>query len=329
MSKKANPTTLGLFIVIGLGLAVAGIVAFSSWKLFGKTEKCILYFDASLTGLSPGAPVRFRGVTVGSVSEMLIHHNQAPDDRSMPVIVEIDESLIRKKTDRSLSLSEDAPFQRLLAGGMRGLLQAQSLVTGVLYVELDILPHAPPATFHQIKKEFKEIPTVPTKIEALIDKLADLDFKQLTDQLASVLTRLDSSLQAVNVSEISAGLTNLLTSVNQFVRSPDLTNSLASFHRTLDEYRLLSETMRLKIDPLAKGADDTLKEAQITLVELRKGAQNLRDLLAPQAPMRRDLAVTLDELAEAARSVGALADFLNRNPNALISGRKQRPESQP
>jgi len=116
--------------------------------------------------------------------------------------------------------------------------------------------------------------------------------------------------------------------MNQLVRSPDLTNSLASLHQTLDEYRHLSETLRARIDPLANGADATLKEAQATLVELRQNLQNVRDLLAPQAPLRRDLTVTMDELAEAARSISALADFLNRNPNALLSGRK-RPESKP
>jgi paraquat-inducible protein B len=328
MSKKANPTILGLFIMIGLALGVGGIILFSSWKMFTKTEKYVLYFDASVKGLSPGAPVRFRGVTVGSVVETLIHHNQAAEDTDMPVIIEVDESLVLKKTDRSISLSEDASFERLLKRGMRGVLQAQSLVTGVLYVELDILPHAPPAKFHQLRNEYKEIPTVPTQIQALFDQLAKIDFKQMTDNLNAIMTRLDSSLGELKMSELNSGLTNLLASLNELVRSPDLTNSLGSLHRTLDEYRLLSETVRAKIDPLANSADATLKEAQATLVELRQSLQNVRDLLAPQAPLRRDLAVTMDELAEAARSIGALADFLNRNPNALLSGRK-RPEPKP
>ena len=172
-----------------------------------------------------------------------------------------------------------------------------------------------------MKKEYKEIPTVPTKLETLFDKLANIDFKRLTDQLSSILTRLDSSLGELKVAEINQGVTNLLVSLDLLVRSPDLTNSLASVHRTLDEYRLLSETARARINPLANGAD-------ATLVELRQTFQSVRDVLAPQAPLRRDFAVMMDEMAEAARSVGALADFLNRNPNALLSGRKA-PEVKP
>jgi paraquat-inducible protein B len=192
----------------------------------------------------------------------------------------------------------------------------------VLYVELDILPHAPQPRCHQLTQEYKEIPTVPTRIEALFDKLASIDFKQLTDQLSSVLARFDTSLGELKVADINRGITNLLVSVNDLLRSPHLTNSLASLHQTLDEYRRLSVEVRGRIGPLARGADATFKEAQSTLAELRQTLQGARDMLAPQAPLRRDLTVTLDQVAEAAHSIGALADFLNRNPNAILSGRK-------
>jgi paraquat-inducible protein B len=124
------------------------------------------------------------------------------------------------------------------------------------------------------------------------------------------------------VADINRGVTNLLFSMNQVVGSPHLTNSLVSLHQTLDEYRRLSEEARARIGPLATGADVTMKEAQSTLGELRLTLQNVRDLLAPQAPLRRDLSLALDEVADAAHSIGTFADFLNRNPNALLSGRK-------
>ncbi len=61
MSKKANPTSIGLFFVIGLALCVAGLLVFSSRSLFHPQQKCILYFNASLKGLNQGAPVKVRG----------------------------------------------------------------------------------------------------------------------------------------------------------------------------------------------------------------------------------------------------------------------------
>src|SRR5262245_40256825 len=107
MSKKANPAAIGLFIVIGVALGVIGLILFSSTNLFANREKFVLYFDSSLTGLNPGAPVKYRGVTVGSVVEILIHRNQADDDLSLPVIVEIDEGLLRSKTDREVNFADE------------------------------------------------------------------------------------------------------------------------------------------------------------------------------------------------------------------------------
>src|SRR5215471_4628728 len=77
LSQKANPTTIGLFIVVGLGLLLGGLLLFSSGKWFRTTEKYIVYFDTSLQGLEAGAPVKYRGVTIGRVVEVLIAHNQA------------------------------------------------------------------------------------------------------------------------------------------------------------------------------------------------------------------------------------------------------------
>lgn len=328
MSKKANPTVLGFFILLGVALGVGGILLFSSWKIFSKPQRYILYFDASVRGLSPGAPVQFRGVTIGSVVETLIHHNQAPEDTHMPVIIEVDENIVRDKTDQLLVLADKETREKMIERGLRGVLQAQSLVTGVLYVELDIFRDTTPPHYHQVKPQYIEIPTVPTRIQALVENLVSIDFAKTLEQLNATFEQVQTTLRELRTAELSTGLTNLMASLNHVIQSPDFTNSLASLHRTLDEYRVLSEKVRSKLDPLSAGAEGTLKEAQVTLVELRQSLQGVRDLLAPQSALRQDVAGALDELTEAARSVSALADYLNRNPNAVLSGRK-RPEPKP
>ena len=97
MSKKANPTFIGLFIVIGVALGVTGLLLFSSSKLFSPTRAFVLYFDQSLNGLSEGAPVKYRGVTIGSVTRVMVHSNQLTNDYAMPVIVELDYKLLRER----------------------------------------------------------------------------------------------------------------------------------------------------------------------------------------------------------------------------------------
>src|SRR5216117_1302690 len=137
MSKKANPTTIGLFFVIGLVLGVAGLIIFSSGALFRPQHKDILYFNASLKGLNPGAPVKFRGVTIGSVVEILIRHNQDRNDFSMPVVIAIDKKLAQSKSDDQLEIGSQSKLDLLIRQGFRGRLDAESLVTGVLYVDLE------------------------------------------------------------------------------------------------------------------------------------------------------------------------------------------------
>ncbi len=325
MSQKANPTLLGAFIVGGLLLAMAGFMIIGAGQWFHKRETYILYFNSSLKGLNAGAAVKFRGVTIGSVKEILIQHNQAEGDRAMPVIIEIREDVLNDKSDRSLRLSDHEKLKELIREGLRGQLQADSLLTGVLYVELAVDPLAAPAVFHQVKPVYQEIPTQPSQIHELLNNLAQFDAKGISDKLNSLLTKLDVAVDQLHVAEVSTGLTNLVASIDRLVGSPELTNSLASLRQAFENFRVLTEKIDGKIGPLSEKAGASLVEVRRTLVEMRKASEDLRSLLAPEAPLRAELGETIAQLGQAAQSISALADYLNRNPSALLTGRR-RPE---
>src|SRR5262245_41683300 len=210
MSKKANPTSIGLFLIAGLALAIAGVLIFSSRSLFHPRQKEILYFDSSLKGLEPGAPVKFRGVTIGSVVEVLIRHNQASNDFSMPVLVSLDTKVAQSKSDELIPIGNRDRLGHVIQQGFRGRLDSESLVTGVLYVGLEIVPNAPPPEFHQLRPEYPEIPTLPGEIQQLLANLAHLDVRGLSDKLNGLLARIDTSLSQLNFADINAGITNLL-----------------------------------------------------------------------------------------------------------------------
>jgi len=329
MSKRANPATIGIFICVALVLGVGAILLLTSARLFSHPEKYILYFDGSVLGLNPGAPVKFRGVTVGSVREILIHHNQHERDRAMPVIIELDRSVLKEKSDYAVNISDKDRFKRMIEFGLRASIEAQSLVTGLLYVELEFHSDPAPAVYHQVREEYLEIPTQQTKIQLLIENIADIDFKQLMGQMTTLASGLQTNLNSLNMKDINEGMTNLLAKLNQLVRSDDLTNAVISLHQTLAK-------LNARIDPLADQAEGTLidarkaiSDARDAIGDARKSLTHLNDTLhsaqdaiAPQASLRRELSTTMQDISEAARSVTALADFLNRNPNALISGRK-------
>jgi paraquat-inducible protein B len=329
MSKKANPATIGVFICVAIALGIGAILLFSSARWFSKTQKVILYFDGSVLGLNPGAPVKFRGVTVGSVREILIRHNQHERDRAIPVIIELDQTVLNQKSDNIIKISDKEFVRTMIDRGLRATIEAQSLVTGLLYVELDFRSNPAPPEFHQVQEEFLEIPTQQTKIQLLIENIADIDFKQLMNQMSALAGNLQTNLGALNMKDINDGLTNLLERLNQLVLSNDLTNAVKALYTTLDK-------LSARIDPLADQAQGLLVDARQTIGDAREAIgdakkslahfddtlRSAQDLVAPQASLRRDLTATMRDISEAARSITTLADFLNRNPNALISGRK-------
>jgi paraquat-inducible protein B len=324
MSTKANPTSIGLFIVAGLALGVAGLLLFGSSRLFTRTLRCVAYFDNSLNGLNEGAPVKYRGVTIGSVERVMIRFNQATNDTAMPVIIEIRDDLIRKRW------VGPQPFRNLddlndeVRRGLRASLEIESLVTGILYVSLDLLHDPLPPVYHQLEPTHQEIPTRPTDIQELMRNLTRLDIAGLSEKLSLLITRIDTTVDRLNLSEISNGMTNLMASLNRVVTSPDLTNSLAGLKSTLDQYRLLAQTVQDRVDPLADSLTNSLAEASEALIQIQTGVRTLSGLLAPDSSLRNDLTLALEQLAGAAQSISALADFLQHHPNALITGRQAR-----
>ncbi|HEY3912945.1 MAG TPA: MlaD family protein, partial [Verrucomicrobiae bacterium] len=222
MSKKANPTIIGLFFAFGLVLGLGGLLLFSARGLFHPEYKAMLYFSNSLKGLNPGAPVKFRGVTVGSVADIFIRHNQATNDYSMPVLIAIDKKLAQIKSDEALRIGDKDHLEQMIAHGFRARLDSESLVTGVLYVALDIIPDASPPIFHELKPEYQEIPTVPSDLQQLMASVAHLNLQSISEKLGAILSRADVILDQLDMPAINAGVTNLLGSANHVVTAPDL-----------------------------------------------------------------------------------------------------------
>lgn len=323
MSRKANPTMIGVFVLTAFALGIGTILLVTSSRFFSQTKEYILYFDASLRGLDPGAPVKFRGVTIGAVKEVLVHYNQDASDSSLPVIIAINADLMKKRSDAAFNLTDSKQMDEHVRRGLRGKLQTQSLLTGLLFVELDFLAGTP-TKLHQLKPEYYEIPTAPVDVQ-----IFQIDFAEIAKRLNKLLGNLDESLGQIQMRELNRGLTNLLVSLNSLANSAELTNTVISARRTLDEIRELSAALRAKIEPLSTAADLTMADSRQALNDVRAGVQDVRDILAPEAALRRDIHTTLNDLSAAARSITALAEFLNRHPNAVISGRASKQEEKP
>jgi paraquat-inducible protein B len=317
MSKKANPTVIGLFILIGVALLVAGLLLFTSSRLFAPSTSAIIYFDNTLNGLNEGAAVKFRGVTIGSVSQVMIRYNQATNDQAMPVIIELQQDLIRRRIVGSMGLRSLKDVDQAVRQGLRARLETESFVTGVLYVELEREDSPPPPVFHQLKPVYQEIPSRPTDIQKLLANLAKIDLTDLQQKVSRLADTADKLLASLKMEEINSGLTNLLISANRVVNDQNLTNSFASLKGALEQYRLLG----------ANADTNTLQQLNLALKDFRGGMENFRDMLSADSALRNQLSQVLSELTEAAQSVSTFATYLNNHPNALLNGRRPVPKT--
>ena len=89
MSKHANPTLIGAFVVGAVILAVAAVLLLSSGDLFVQKPRFVLYFKGSVKGLNIGSPVTFRGVNIGTVTNIQLVMGVSESDIRIPVIIEI------------------------------------------------------------------------------------------------------------------------------------------------------------------------------------------------------------------------------------------------
>jgi paraquat-inducible protein B len=230
MSKKANKTMIGLFVVGALVLLIMGIVVFGSGTLFKRTNKFVLYFDGSVKGLFIGAPVTFRGVSIGTVKDISLIYDSKVGTIMLPVIVEIEQGRIKGTP----SFGESGGDKKLIALGLRGKLEAQSFLTGQLMISFDFYPDKP-AQLRGILKQYPELPTLPTSpdIFALMD---EMPLKEI----------------AKNVEAATKG-------IDKLVNSGDLQKSIYALQDTLHETKRAMRSLRLLTEYLEQHPEAVLK----------------------------------------------------------------------
>jgi paraquat-inducible protein B len=232
LNQRVSPTLIGAFVLGAVLLAVAAVVLIGSGRYFRRTYDFVLYFPGSVNGLRVGAPVKFRGVEIGSVEDIRLQLNRDQSVFRIPVIIGIDPEKITSLGGSETILNSPAEYQSAIDGGLRGQLQSESFVTGLLFVALDYFPDSP-ATFVQLprtgKFRYREIPTEPSSTEKarmavseVLTKLAESDLVGLVDSARQAVSELhqlvgspDLKLTIRSVRDVAGRLGEAATGVSQ------------------------------------------------------------------------------------------------------------------
>ena len=328
MSTKVSPTLIGAFVIGAVALIVIAILLLGSGRLFRQTRDFVLYFDNSVNGLRVGAPVKFKGVEVGSVKDIRLQLEKGAEVNKIPVIIEIDlEKLTLRGATPEIAVDREA-FHKAVVEGFRGQLAMESLVTGVLYVALDFFPGTPINFVQQenVNNKYPEIPTLPTSLELakdavdrILNKLEEVDFKRLIDSFTKTS---DGVGQLVSVN--SPTVKSILQSVDQAM--PQLRGAILDF-RTLTATANKNVTnVSADLHQTLTAAHSAIEQIAATMKEAETTIISVRTTIDPNSPTFYELTKSLREVSGAASSIRLLADSLDRNPQAPILGKPETPK---
>lgn len=319
MSRRANPAAIGLFMIVAFVLALVGVTALASTALFGDRHTFVSFFDESVNGLDRGAPVKFQGVPVGTVTELQVRMGQDDKTTRVPVEYEIDLQRLTTETGAVLPLDQEEVLREEIADGLRARLQMESIVTGMLYVELTYRPEAEPPHLERTTAH-PEIPTTRSLLAAF-----GTEAGSMVDEVLTILFRVNEMLDEVDVQEMNTAVVASARAFERLVASPELVAAIeeapelaAQLDRTLGEMERMVE----QVGPLVAGMDTTTAEAALTLQAARQAIEETRATLSTDAGLGYSAEQTLTSLREAAEALRILAVSLERNPDMLLRGRR-------
>lgn len=247
----------------------------------GPPQTLLMYFNQSLRGLTPGAPVDFRGVVIGEVKSIGVEFDRAEREFRMPVLVQVYPDRLRRRAGESGVESRATQQERLrflAEKGLRAQLRNGNLLTGQVYVALDFFPKAPPAKIDVTKNPI-ELPTMANSL----------------DEIQSQVQEIASKLNKVPYEQIAADLRTTLTTLNKTLTSTE--------------------------QAVTRINNDVTPELAAAMKDVRKTVNNAERTLADDSPLQQDMRQTLRELTRAAGSVRVLTDYLERHPESLLRGK--------
>lgn len=229
------------------------------------SQSYVMTFHESVRGLTIGAPVDFRGFTVGEVTDIRMELD--PRNKGVNILVYIRNypERFRSRTVGAVpSLkSGETLISRLVESGLRAQLKSSNLLTGQLYVALDFFPKAPKAQVNWTANP-PQLPTTPgsmielqAALNKILKKVDDLPLTEIVAELRQAVQSLDAALKSVDKTSRSVDAEIL----------PELKGALAEARKTLSAAKqTLSAEAPLQSDLRA------------TLLELSKAARSLRGL---------------------------------------------------
>lgn len=304
---KGAAWRVGLFALVGLGLLALGVVlAGGHW--FVPREAALMRFSSSVYGLQVGSPVVFRGVRVGQITSVELAP-AGPAGVSIPVRAEFERSLLRDLAGPGVASGQPI-VPVLVARGLVARLATQSLLTGQLYVDLDIDGARAGATLAA---------AAPTAAAAAAAASAPAPLAAAAlpsiPTAPSQMQSLQAQLQGLDLAQIGRDVSALAASMRQLFAGPEPGRALGRVADAAQALQRLAERLEREVAPLSRSAQGALGEGQRAASAVGLGAQQLSVQVA-QLTEAAKLA-SLQVAAAASQAQGQIGSLTTTGVTAL------------
>lgn len=271
-------------------------------QAYTRKLKFVMYFDGSVRGLNVGAPVEFKGIKVGSVLDVRLEFDSKDSTFRIPVLVEIEPERIINR-DPDTGVSPEQTLQNLVKQGLRARLQTGSLLTGQLFVELNMFPDTR-VQLHGGDSPYPEMPTIPGSMATMTRSLEDF------------LARLDK----VEIDKIGKALLGSLQGADRLLNAPKMEQTVGDLQAAIKSFRgILGRLDKSNVAETVKAANRVLNRLDQTL-------KLTNSVMKPNSPLQYNLIQMTDELQETSRAIRSFVETLERRPQALLFGRDAKGE---
>jgi len=339
--SQTNRWKLGLFVTIGVFLTIATLMWLGISQLQRRTTPAYFYFAESVNGLEIGSPVKFRGVEIGRVEEVV----PAPDRRHIEVRSGIYVDTLEAWGIQPTDFEQRPQGRTFVPADIRGQLVSSAL-TSISFIQIDVFPEANnPIPTYSFPIPWETVHTVPSTFKSLETGIMEAleRWPEISGRVSSVLARIDDGLEQVDFAALNEESVTALRSADELMTSlrssPLVDRESATFQEldgTLVELRALLQQLRGDggdVDRFVgsiSGAADAFREdfqgsdIPAAVEAMAAAGRGFEETSLELTQLVRDLQRSLKSLDAALGSVENMTDILSRDPAALIYGRSAR-----
>ena len=320
MKIRLNPLLLGTFITGAVVILIAALLWLGSIS-FHPTGQFIFYLPHSTSGVSEGTAVELAGVRIGEVQSVRVFYNRQQRTSLVAVICRIKRNRLTDFAGHDIQLTDKRTLKKMITQGMFARIQTSGLV-GAKFVELGFHADTSPIKLTNLPTlPYPVVPTLPSTMSELRGNVSDIllhlrqiNFSNIAQHVNSTLASARQQFNELQSNQLTGHISTAAKSFGDFMKSAALKQALTRLQSAAANFQVLVTNLNAQVQPASTNFVATLTTA-------RQSARDLDNLLTLRNQLGEQTHDLMQQLNQTALSIQRLADFIQRHPNSLITGR--------